>query len=1087
MGRYFLLVLSLVPASVLAQARPTAAPVFDTTRYERTAPELRGMRWRLVGPFRGGRSVAVTGDPSNPRLFYFGAVDGGVWKSTNAGQSWTNMTDGKSSLASVGAIAVAPGDPNVVYAGGGEADFREDYTYGDGIERSTDGGRSWARLGLEDARHIARIVVDPRDADIAYVAAMGHGAGPNPTRGVFRTRDGGKTWQKVLFIDDSTGAIDLALDPRNARVLYAAMWRMQRLPWGFNAGAGRSGLWKSTDAGDHWTELTFNEGMPHSRIGRIGVTVSPVDPERLYATIETPPEDSTGGIFRSDDGGKSWERTSGDQRWMVRPWYYSVVRADPTDANTMYVMNLSTWKSIDGGHTFTRFRLPHGDTHDLWIDPKDSKRLISGNDGGATVSIDGGESWSSVMNQPTAQFYHVTTDDQFPYRIYGAQQDNTTVSIASRSDNGVITREDWYDVGGGESGYIAPKPNDPNTIIAGAYTGTLTRYDIRAQHAKDISVGLNNYDGWPSAQVPNRFQWTFPLFYSRHRPNELFVAANRVFRSTNDGDSWEAMSPDLTLHDPVSMGPVGGAVTHDMTGTEWYATIFAVAESPATQGVFWAGSDDGLVHVTRDDMKTWTNVTPRDMAHFTRVSIIEPSHFDAGTAYIAANRYQLDDLRPYLWKTTDYGRSWTRIDGGIPAGSYTRVIREDPVRRGLLYVGTENGVWYSTDDGSHWRSLQLNLPRAAVRDLHVHGSDVIAATHGRAFWVLDDVSPLRQMTDAIRTAAVHLFTPDTAIRFGGGSRRADDAGENPPCCLTVSYCLRQRATTPVTLEFRDGAGKIIRSFTSATDTAKKVDSTAKTVQPRDTLSEKQRGSRPLADDTLSFIPADSIVPARAGLNRFVWNLRYPATHEVRGVINDEGSTSGPVVAPGRYAVRLAIGGNSQEQTVVVRQDPRFRASQADYDAQVALALQVQQTTNELSDAVGRILDLEHQIDERVDHSKSQSYASRISGAAAPLRQQLEAVRDSLVEIHSHADQITLHYPIRLYNMLLSLADMVQSAEGAPTKQESEVYRDISTQVDRQLARLRNLESTDILAFNRMMKELDVPAIVSGVGPKADRE
>jgi photosystem II stability/assembly factor-like uncharacterized protein len=1062
----------------------TSQTTFDTTRYERTAPELRGLRWRLVGPFRGGRAVAVTGDPANPHVFYFGAVDGGVWKTVNDGGRWTNLTDGHSSIASVGAIAVAPSDPNVMYVGGGEADFREDYTYGDGIDRSTDGGHTWTHLGLDDARHLARIIVDPHDADVVYVAAMGHGAGPNAMRGVFRSRDGGKTWRKVLFVDDSTGAIDLAIDPSNSRILYAAMWRMQRHPWGFTAGGGRSGLWKSTDAGDTWTELTFNEGMPHGPIGRIGISVSAAEPRRLYATIETPPQDSTGGIYRSDDAGQSWERTSGDQRWMVRPWYYSVIRADPSDANTVYVMNLSTWRSIDGGHTFTRLRVPHGDTHDLWIDPHDSKRLISGNDGGATISIDGGESWSTIMNQPTAQFYHVTTDDQFPYRIYGAQQDNTTVSIASRSDDGEIDIQDWNAVGGGESGYIAPKPGDPNIVIAGTYTGTLTRFDVRTHQTKDISVGLNNYDGWPVSEVPNRFQWTFPILYSRHAPNELYVAANRVFRSTNDGDSWEVMSPDLTLHDPATLGAVGGPVTHDMTGTEWYATIFALAESPRTSGVFWAGSDDGLIHVTRDAMKTWTNVTPRDMAHFTRVSIVEPSHFDAGTAYVAANRYQLDDLRPYLWKTTDYGRTWARIDAGIPAGAYTRTIREDPVRRGLLYVGTETGIWYSVDDGAHWRSLQLNLPRASVRDLHIHGGDLIAATHGRAFWVLDDISPLRQMTDAVRGQAVHLFAPDTAIRFAGGSRRTDQAGENPPCCLTVSYWLRQRVTTPVTLELRNGAGKLIRSFSSAEPKPDSTKANADSAnrprqQPRDTLTEKPRGSRPLADDTLAFLPADSIVPTRAGLNRFVWNLRYPPTREVKGVVNDEGSTSGPVVAPGTYVVRLGVNGQSYDQTVVVRSDPRRRATQADYDAQLALALQVQQTTNELSDAVGRILDLEHQLDERLDQTKKQGYASRLTSAATPLRRKLEAIRDSLVEVHSHADQITLHYPIRLYNMLLSLADMVQSAEGAPTAQEGQVYRDIAAQVERHLAQLRALETTDVVAFNRMMRELEVPALVTG--------
>ncbi|HKO14915.1 MAG TPA: glycosyl hydrolase [Gemmatimonadaceae bacterium] len=985
-------------------------------------------------------------------------------------------------MSSVGAIAVAPGDANVVYAGGGEADFREDYTYGDGMYRSTDAGQTWTHLGLDDARHIARIVVDPRDADVVFVAAMGHGAGPNPMRGIFRSRDGGHTWDRVLFVDDSTGAIDLAMDPKNPRILYAALWRMQRLPWGFTAGGGRSGLWKSTDGGDHWTELTFNPGMPKNLLGRIGIDVSPANPQRLYATIECPPEDSTGGIYRSDDGGRSWQRTSGDQRWMVRPWYYSVVRADPADANTMYVMNLSTWRSVDGGKTFTRIRLPHGDTHALWIDPKDPSRMISGNDGGATVSYDHGESWSTIMNQPTAQLYHVTTDNGFPYRIYGAQQDNTTVAILNRSDDGEIGESDWYNVGGGESGYIAPKPGNPNMVIAGTYTGTLTRYNVRTRQRTDISVGLNNYDGWPAADVPNRFQWTFPILYSTHHLDELYVAANRVFRSTNDGASWTPVSPDLTRHDPRTLGPVGGPITRDMTGTEWYATVFALAESPVAAGELWAGSDDGLVHVTRDNGAAWTNVTPKDMAPFTRVSIIEPSHFDAGTAYVAGNRYQLDDLRPYLWKTTDFGQTWSRIDAGIPVGAYTRTIREDPVRRGLLYVGTETGVWFSTDDGAHWESLQLDLPRVSVRDLHVHDNDLIAATHGRAFWVLDDITPLRQLSSSVRGERVHLFAPDTAIRFAaGGGRPSSGAGENPPCCAVIDYWLREPLTGPVKIELLDGSGKVIRTFTSeapAPDSGASAADSARRTASRDSLSEKARGSRPLADDTLAFYPADSVVAARAGLNRFVWNLRYPSTHEVKDVVNDEGSTLGPVVAPGTYRVRLTAAGRAIEQPLVVRPDPRMTATQQEYDAQVTLALQVQAKTNELSDAVSRILDIEQQLHSRVQETRKQPYGSQVSEAAKTLNRALEVVRDSLVEIHSHADQITLHYPIRLYNMLLSLADMVQSGAGTTTQQEGQIYRDVAAQTDRQLARLHAIESSELTSFNQMMRQLDVPAVIT---------
>jgi photosystem II stability/assembly factor-like uncharacterized protein len=1085
----------LLAAPSLLSAQQRTVQQFDSTRYAASPRDLRGLRWRLVGPFRGGRAVAVVGDPTKRNVFYFGAVDGGIWKTTNGGSSWANLTDGKTNIASVGAIAIAPSDPNVIYAGGGEADFREDWTYGDGMYRSTDAGQTWMSLGLSDARHIARIVVDPRDPDRVLVAAMGHASGPNSTRGVYRTNDGGKSWQRVLFADDSTGAIDLAMDPSNPRIMYAAMWHLQRTPWGFSAGGGRSGLWKTTDGGDTWKNLTANPGIPKTPLGRIGVTVSPANPQRVYATIESPPEDSTGGIFRSDDAGATWQRTSGDQRFMVRPFYYSVVTADPVNENTMYVMNLRTWKSTDGGHTFTSLRLPHGDTHALWIDPRDPQRMISGNDGGATISFDGGAIWSSIMNQPTAQFYHVTTDDQWPYRIYGAQQDNTTVSILSRSDDGVITTDDWHPVGGGESGYIAPKPRDPNTVIAGTYTGTMTRFDVRTRQSKDISVWLNNYDGWAARDVPNRFQWTFPILYSRHTPNVLYVSANKVFRSTNDGDSWDVISPDLTLHDPKTLGPQGGPITYDMTGTEWYATIFALAESPVTPDVLWAGSDDGLVHVSRDRGKTWANVTPAAMAKFTRVSVIEPSHFDQGTAYVAANRFQLDDFAPYLYKTTDYGKTWSRINANIPLGAYTRVVREDPVRRGLLYAGTELGAWFSTDDGAHWQPLQFNLPRASVRDLHIHGSDLIAATHGRAMWVLDNISPLRALTDSVRIANAHLFAPDTATRFAGGWARTSSAGENPPAGVIVDYWLRNAASPrdSAKLEFLDASGRVVRHFSSAPapDSVKSaafsrdmpVDSSATKPSitspgkaPADTMSNKPRGGRDVEDDTLAFVPSDSVVTTRAGLNRFVWDLHYPDTREVKDVINDEGSTRGPFAVPGTYTARLTVAGRTLSRAFVVRGDPRLTTTQPEYDQQLALALQVQTKTNELSDAVQHILDIEHALAERSAAAKGQSYSKRVADAVKPITARLEAIRDSLVEIHSHADQITLHYPVRYYNMLLSLAGMVQSADAAPTAQEGGIYREIAPKVDTQLGRLRAIESGDIAAFNALLRELNVPGI-----------
>ncbi|MBI1809101.1 MAG: glycosyl hydrolase, partial [Gemmatimonadetes bacterium] len=797
--------LATVPAAAQRTRAASTPAATATARYSpslytdpsATSSRFKAMRWRLVGPFRGGRAVAVTGDPTDARVFWFGAVNGGVWKTANGGQTWRNMTDGKSDISSVGAVALAPSDHNVIYVGTGEAQLREDLTYGTGMYRSTDGGQHWQHLGLDDTQQIAQVVVDPRDPDKVYVAAMGHAFGPNAERGVFRSADGGKSWKKVLFLNDSTGAIDLAMEPGNPRILYAAMWKFQRTPWGMNAGGGRSGLWKSTDGGDTWQELSFNAGIPRTPLGKIGVAVSPANPQRVWASIEAP--DSSGGIFRSDDAGATWTRTSGDQKFAVRAFYYSSLTADPVDENTVYVMNLSVWRSIDGGHAWSSLPVPHGDTHTMWIDPKDPKRMINSNDGGATVSYDGGATWSTQQNQPTAQFYHVTTDQQFPYRLYGAQQDNSTVSIASRSDDGRIGLRDFFPVAGCENATIAVDPRDPNVTYGGCYTGMFTRNDRRTRQERDISTWLYNYDGWAAGDVPFRFQWTFPVLLSPHDPNTLYVASQYVHRSTNEGQSWERISPDLTVHDKATLVRSGGPIHGDMTGTEWYATIYALAESPRTKGVLWAGSDDGLVHVSKDGGAHWDDVTPKGYGTFTRTAGIEASPHDAGTAYVAANRYQQDDFKPYFWKTTDYGRSWTAIAAGLPVGAYARTIREDPVRRGLLYAGTEIGVYVSLDDGAHWEPLQLNLPRSSVRDLTIHGNDLIAATHGRAFWSLDDVSSLREMADSVTAKRAHLFQPAPAVRWFGGGGRSLTEGENPAGGAVIDYWLRERPKDGVKL------------------------------------------------------------------------------------------------------------------------------------------------------------------------------------------------------------------------------------------------------------------------------------------------
>jgi len=1062
-------------------------------------PALQSMRWRSVGPYRGGRAVAVTGDPTRPRVFYFGSVNGGVWKTVDGGMSWRNITDEKSTISSVGAIAVAQSDPNVLYVGGGESDFREDLTYGDGMCRSTDAGETWQHLGLEDARHISIIRVDPRDPDVLYVAAMGHAFGPNAMRGVFRSRDGGKTWQKVLFVNDSTGAVDIALDPSNPRVLYAALWKFQRHPWGFTAGGGRSGLWKSLDAGDTWTEITGSKGLPQGDVGRIGITVSPAKPSRLWASVEA--KDSAGGIFRSDYGGRTWTHVNNKQEFHIRPWYYSQLTADPVDENTVYVMNLDTWRSVDAGKTFARLNVPHGDDHELWIDPVDPKRMIEGNDGGATISFDAGETWTSQGNQPTAQFYHVITDSGFPYRIYGSQQDNSSVSVASRSDRGAITIRDWWPIGGGEAGYVAlqpgSRPGDLPITYVGDYMGTIYRTDHRTAEVRDVSVWQNNWDGHAVADAPYRFQWTFPIVTSPHDAKVLYATAQNVFKSTDGGEHWTAISPDLTVHDPATMGPVGGPIHHDMTGTEWYATIFAFAESPITPGLLWAGSDDGLVHVSRDGGKSWTNVTPAALGKFTRVSIIEPSHFDAGTAYLAANRYQQDDFKPYLFKTTDYGKSWTKITTGIPEGAYTRVIREDVVRRGLLFAGTETGAYFSFDDGVRWRSLQLNLPRSSVRDLNVHGADLVAATHGRSFWVLDDISPLRQLADSVRKASVFVLAPQPAVRFSGGRTREHETGQNPPDGLIVDYWLRDTTTGEVTLAFLDSTGAEIRRFSSklplADSTGARSDS-GRTTQPDTTASAKgapnAKTAKPIptdstggrarriesGTDSLSYEPRDSVVSTRSGMNRFVWNLRYPSARETKGILLDEGTLTGPMAIPGRYSLKLTVNGTTYTRPFTIVPDPRLDTSPADYVAQLQLARQIVDKISAVSDGAARAEQLGKELDGRKTQTKSAPYAARVAQSADSISRALGEVRGELVEVGMQAYEASLYFPVKPYNQLITLNTMVQTAAARPTQGEIDSFKDLSTKVDAQLAKLSSLEGVQLAAFNNMMKELEVPAV-----------
>ncbi len=1072
---------TVAPRTARQATNAPVRPAYDPSLYSdpnATNRNFKALRWRLVGPFRGGRVDAVAGDPTKPLVFYFGAVNGGVWKTVNAGMTWDNITDGRTDISSVGAITVSSSDPNVIYVGTGESQLREDLTYGSGIYRSTDAGATWTHLGLSETHQITTIRVHPTNPDIAYVAAIGHAFGPNAERGVFRTMDGGKSWKKILFLNDSTGATDLSMDPANPRILFAAMWKFQRTPWGMDAGGGRSGLWKSKDGGDTWIELTKNPGMPKALIGKIGVSVSPANPQRIYASIEA--KDTLGGIFRSDDGGEHWTRTNGQQQFQVRPWYYSAVTADPSNENTLYVMNLQVWKSIDAGRTFTRVRVPHGDTHIMWVDPKNSDRLINGNDGGGTVSLDGGKSWSSIMNQPTSQFYHVITDNQWPYRLYGAQQDNSTVSIASRSDFGAIGERDWWPVAGCENAHIAVDPRNPSITYGGCYTGMLSRHDNRTQQSNDIAVWLNNYDGIAVKDVPNRFQWTFPVMLSPHDPNVLYAASQHLWRSTTEGASWQKVSPDLTYADTATMGPSGGPVHKDMTGTEWYATIYALVESPTTKGLLWTGSDDGRVHITRDNGSTWTDVTPKAMVKHTRVTGIEPSRYDPAVAYLSATRYQMDDFQPYLYKTSDYGKTWTRIDAGIAMGAYTRSIREDVVRRGLLFAATETGVYVSFDDGVRWETLQLNLPRVSVRDLRVQGNDLVVATHGRSFWALDDIASLRQMQDSVTTKRVHMFQPSVAYRFAGGYGGGRSNGENPYDGVLVDYWFKDTPKDKVMLEFLDARGAVVRSFKSeggAKQDASAKDSTVKSATVvSDSMAVADSLRRDAKKDSLAYMASDSVVTTRAGSNRFWWNLRYADAKRIKTVINDMGTFNGPTAVPGDYRVRLIVGRDTMSQPFTVKLDPRLQASTADLQQTFDLGLKVQGRLNSIVDAFARIEDLQKQIDTRVEHSSELEFAKRVKDASTPVREHLEVVRTELVDWFNHDDQATLHFPIKLYNMMLSLNSQVLGQDTKPTKQHGEILADLGGKVDVQLQRLQQLEASEIKALNTLLQELGLPPI-----------
>ncbi|HEY6809156.1 MAG TPA: glycosyl hydrolase, partial [Gemmatimonadales bacterium] len=892
MPRLRLLFCSLVLA---APARAQAPAAVDTSRFS-------ALHWRLVGPFRGGRVDAVAGVVGQPLVYYFGATGGGVWKTVDGGLTWNPVADKTLTTGSIGALAVAESDPNVVYAGSGEETVRGNVSPGDGMYKSTDAGKTWSKTGLADAGQIGRIAVHPRNADLVYVAVIGHAFGPNAMRGLYRSADGGKTWQRILSRNDSTGAIDVVLDPTNPRVIYASLWQAQRTPWDFSSGGAGSGLFKSTDGGDTWTELTRNKGMPAGVIGRIDMAVSPVDPERVWAVVEA----KDGGVFRSDDGGTTWTKTSDDHEIRQRAWYFSNIYADPASADVVYTLNTSLLKSVDGGATFKPLDAPHGDHHALWIDPTNPQRMINGNDGGATVTTNGGESWTTQDNQPTAQFYHVIATTHWPYKLCGAQQDNSTVCIASSTDGFGITDKDWFEAGGGESGWLASRADDPDVIYAGSYGNHITRLDTRTGQERNINAWPDNPMGHGAADLKYRFQWTFPIVLAPTNPNDLYIGAQVLFKSTDEGASWQLISPDLTRNDTTRQRPSGGPITKDNTSVEYYGTIFTVAPSPKDSNAIWVGTDDGLVQLTRDGGKTWQNVTPKEITAGTQVSTVEASPVDAATAYVAATRYKLDDFAPYAFVTHDFGKTWRKITAGIPATHFVRVVRQDPVRPELLYAGTEFGPYVSFNDGANWQPLRLNLPVTPVHDLTVKGDELAAATHGRAFWILGNLGVLRQLSGAAATADRVLYTPGNAWRTGGGGfgRAIPGVGENAPRGAQLAFYLKSKPDSAVTVAVLDARDSVVRTWST---------------RPAD--------------------PQDSI-EVKAGMNVVTWNLRYAGAHRFKGLVLWGGGTQGPVAVPGTYKVRVSTAGWSDTKTFQVVEDPRVHVTPADLQKQFDLLVRI---------------------------------------------------------------------------------------------------------------------------------------------------
>lgn len=1015
--------------SLTAQSSKAEEAVFDSKFYDQ-------LEWRNIGPNRGGRSLGCAGSPGRINEYYFGATGGGLWKTVDGGTEWFPVTDGQVTSSSVGAVAVAETNPDVVYIGMGEVQLRGSITQGDGVYKTTNGGKTWRHLGLKETQAVARIRIHPTNPDIVYVAALGHPYGDNPERGVFRSTDGGNTWKKVLYVSDKAGAVDLIIDRTNPKVLYASTWQVYRKAWKMWGGGPDCKLWKSLDGGDTWIDLTANPGMPEGPIGKIGVTVSPADPNRVWAIVEA----NEGGVFRSDDGGWTWTRTNSERKLRQRAFYYSRIYADPWDPEVVYCLNTGFYKSTDGGKTFDiTIRVPHGDNHDLWIDPNNPDRMINSNDGGGNVTINGGKTWTE-QDYCTTQFYHVMATSDLPYHVAGAQQDNSTLAMPSDGWDHRQARgpnHGWYyAVGGGESGWISQHPTNPDIFYAGSQGALLTRYDRSNGQSRDIQVYPRFFSGNAASELPERWQWTFPIMFSPLDPNIMYTCSQHVWKTTNDGQNWEKISPDLTYADPETLGPTGGVITKDMNGPEIYATVFALAPSFHDVNTIWAGSDDGKIHITRNGGKNWTDITPKELPKYSRVSIIDESQHNPGTLYVAANRYQVDDRQPYVFRTRDYGKTWTKIVNGVEDGHFARAVREDPIRQGLLFLATEHGVYVSFNDGDLWQALQLNLPDTPIRDLVVKNDDVVLGSHGRGFWILDDIRPLRQLTPELAKQEVILYQPGDPIRGVYD--------------LTVQYHLNAPVDS-VQIEILDANGKLVDSFVGTKPT-QKSDSN---------IPWRMRGG--------------SDVPTTGeGLNSFAWDLRYPGATSFDGmIIWSARPQSGPKAPPGKYQIRLTAGEYSKAHDFELKMDPNLKGiSKEDLQEQFEMAMKIRDKTSAANEAVILIRDVREQLKSRVKKADDAS----LKEEAESFLEKIGAIEQRLYQVKNQSNQDPLNFPIQLNNRLAYLRRSLERGDAKPTAGVYKVFDELSAELEGHLGNLKNALSNDLAKINRQLESKNMEKV-----------